>query len=137
MFPSTEEIAELKVTSENAPAEYGQVGDLTFTTKGGTNQFHGSLFEYLQNDAVNAIPEFATSKPKTGRQHVWRIDRRAKSRYRRFTMEKIKRFFFYWESNRQRSQASIVNDVPTTQMRSGDLSGLCGTYNPVRHLHRP
>src|SRR5579863_2131390 len=32
MFPSTEDIAELKVTSEIAPAEYGQVGDITFTT---------------------------------------------------------------------------------------------------------
>ena len=30
------------------------MGDVTFTTKGGSNTFHGSLFEYLQNDALDA-----------------------------------------------------------------------------------
>src|ERR1039458_356300 len=50
-YPSSEGIAELKVTSFNNSAEFSQVGDVTFTTKGGTNNFHGSLFEYLQNDA--------------------------------------------------------------------------------------
>ncbi len=129
MFPSTEEIAELKVTSENAPAEYGQVGDLTFTTKGGTNQFHGSLFEYLQNDAVNAIPEFATSNPKLD-ANTFGGSIGGPVLLPKIYNGKNKTFFFFdWESNRQRSQASIVNDVPTTQMRSGDLSGLCGTYN--------
>jgi hypothetical protein len=50
-YPSTEGIAELKVAAFNNNAEFSQVGDVTFTTKGGTNKFHGSLFEYLQNDA--------------------------------------------------------------------------------------
>jgi hypothetical protein len=53
-YPSVEGIAELKVTAFNNSAEFSQVGDVTFTTKGGTNSFHGSLFEYLLNDKLDA-----------------------------------------------------------------------------------
>src|SRR6202042_2077994 len=55
-YPSSEGIAELKVTAFNNNAEFSQVGDVTFTTKAGTSQFHGSLFEYLQNDVLDADP---------------------------------------------------------------------------------
>jgi hypothetical protein len=50
-YPSQEGIAAVKVTSFNNSAEFSQVGDVTFTTKSGTNQYHGSVFEYLQNQA--------------------------------------------------------------------------------------
>ena len=53
MFPSTEMVSEMRVTSEAATAEYGQVANVTFSSKGGSNQYHGSLFEYLQNDFFN------------------------------------------------------------------------------------
>src|SRR5436190_1298740 len=46
--PSWEGIAEMKVQGVGNNAEYGQVGDITTTSKGGSNQFHGSAFEYLQ-----------------------------------------------------------------------------------------
>jgi hypothetical protein len=55
-YPLLEGIAAVKVTSFNNSAEFSQVGDMTFTTKGGTSNFHGSLFEYLQNDAFDANP---------------------------------------------------------------------------------
>jgi hypothetical protein len=41
-YPSQEGIAEMKVTSFNNNAEFAQMGDVTFTTKSGTEQFHGS-----------------------------------------------------------------------------------------------
>ena len=53
-YPSSEGLAELKVTAFNNSAEFSQVADITFITKSGTNQLHGSLFEYLQNDALDA-----------------------------------------------------------------------------------
>lgn len=129
MFPSTEDIAEVKVTSQVSPAEYGQIGDITFTTKSGTNQFHGSLFEYLQNDATNATPRFANGKPKLDANTfggslggpVW-IPKLFNGKDHTF-------FFFDWESNRQHSENAIVNNLPTTEMRSGDLSSLCSNYN--------
>jgi hypothetical protein len=46
-YPSQEGISAVKVTAFNNSAEFSQVGDVTFTTKNGTNNFHGSLFEYL------------------------------------------------------------------------------------------
>ena len=64
-YPSPEGIAELKVTAFNNNAEFSQVGDVTFTTRGGTNNFHGSLFEYLQNDALDArVYNFTEKAPK-------------------------------------------------------------------------
>ena len=64
-YPSSEGISELKVTAFNNSAEFAQVGDVTFTTKGGTNTFHGSLFEYLQNYALDArVLNFNVKAPK-------------------------------------------------------------------------
>lgn len=129
MFPSTEQIAEVKVTEQLAAAEYGQVGDVSFVGKSGTNQYHGSLFEYFQNDKLDAIPAFANGKPKKRANTfggsiggpVW-IPKLFNGKDRTF-------FFFDWEGNRQRSASSIVDNVPTSAMRAGDFSALCGSYN--------
>jgi hypothetical protein len=55
-YPSQEGLAGVKVTAFNNSAEFSQVGDVTFTTKSGANAFHGSVFEYLQNQALDAAP---------------------------------------------------------------------------------
>ena len=49
-------IQEFKLEATNAPAEYGRTGGgaVSFQVKSGTNQIHGSAFEYLRNDALNA-----------------------------------------------------------------------------------
>jgi hypothetical protein len=71
-YPSSEGIEELKVTAFNNNAEFAQIGDVTFTIKSGTNQFHGSLFEYLQNDAFDAKPlNFSQKAPDLGAQAKW------------------------------------------------------------------
>ena len=63
-FPSSESIAEIKVQGVGNPAEYGQVGDVTTISRSGTNQFHGALFWYTQNAAMNALNFGETTKPK-------------------------------------------------------------------------
>jgi hypothetical protein len=65
-YPSSEGLAELKVTAFNDSAEFSQVADVTFITKSGTNQFHGSQFAYLQNDALDATILNFTSKRRSG-----------------------------------------------------------------------
>jgi hypothetical protein len=55
-YPSQEGIAAVKVTAFNNSAEFSQVGDVTFTTKNGTNNYRGRVFECLQNQALDAIP---------------------------------------------------------------------------------
>ena len=55
---SVETIGEFSMQTSNFAAEYGQVlgGLFNFTTKSGTNQLHGSAYEYLTNEALDAPP---------------------------------------------------------------------------------
>jgi Carboxypeptidase regulatory-like domain len=126
-YPSSEGIAELKVTAFNNNAEFSQVGDVTFTTKAGTNQFHGSLFEYLQNDALNA--------------HVYNFAEKAPERFNTFggslggplSVPHLynghnKTFFFFdYEGNRRRTSTAEQYTVPTVADRTGNLSDLAAT----------
>jgi len=54
--PNLEAISEVKMITNNASAEFGnfQGGIINVTLKSGTNDFHGSLFEYFKNDKLNA-----------------------------------------------------------------------------------
>src|SRR5262249_36445572 len=64
MFPSAEGIAEMKVQGVGNNAEFGQVGDITTTSRGGSNNFHGSAYDYLQNRAFDATAFGSVSKPQ-------------------------------------------------------------------------
>jgi len=60
--PPVETVSEIKILSNNNSAEYGGSagGIIVENTKSGTNQFHGSVYEYLRNDAMDAPGFFAT-----------------------------------------------------------------------------
>src|SRR5277367_913855 len=130
-YPSSEGIEELKVTAFNNNAEFAQVGDVTFTTKSGTNQFHGSLFEYLQNDAFDAKPlNFSEKAPK-------RFNTFGGSLGGPFSIPKLfhgsdKTFFFFdYEGNRRSISATEQYLVPTQAERNGDLNGFITPGNPT------
>ena len=57
-FPSVDAIQEFDMITNNAPAEFGnfQGGVINVEIKSGTNKFHGDVFEFLRNDALNAVP---------------------------------------------------------------------------------
>jgi Carboxypeptidase regulatory-like domain/TonB dependent receptor len=134
-YPSQEGIAEVKVTSFNNNAEFAQVGDVTFTTKNGTNQFHGTLFEYLQNDALDADPYgFSGKDPKHFNTfggslggpvtipHIYR--------------GKDKTFFFVdYEGNRRSTSVAEQFLVPTEDERNGDLIPLGGPVIPSTRIN--
>src|SRR5215207_6106686 len=63
--PNFEAVGETKITSQNYDAEFGQAiaGVASVQTKSGTNEFHGSLFEFRQNDVLQARNPFAQSQP--------------------------------------------------------------------------
>jgi Carboxypeptidase regulatory-like domain len=129
-YPSQEGIAEVKVTSFNNNAEFSQVGDVTFTTKNGTNQFHGTLFEYLQNDALDADPYgFAGKNPKHFNTFGGSlggpvtIPKLYKGRDRTF-------FFADYEENRRATSVAEQFLVPTQAERNGDLTALGGPAIP-------
>lgn len=54
--PNPDTVAEFRILTSNYSAEYGRNagGIISVVTKSGTNQFHGSAFEFLRNDALNA-----------------------------------------------------------------------------------
>src|SRR6202050_2010726 len=69
--PRVEAIQEVSIQTSNFAAEYGQAGGgyINFTMKSGTNQYHGSGYDYFQNAALNAGIPF-TDNPTTGVGHV-------------------------------------------------------------------
>ncbi len=65
-FPSSESISEVRADGVMSSAEFGQPGEITVTTKGGTNTIHGSAFWYYQSSAFDAIPyTYPTTTSKT------------------------------------------------------------------------
>jgi hypothetical protein len=127
-LPSTEALSEVKVTEQLGAAEFGQVGDISFISHGGTNTFHGSLFEYIQNNALDATPLFAIAKPpKQANDFGGSIG--GPVRLPHFNGKDKTFFYFDWETNRYHTSDAISQGVPTTAMRGGDFSALCGAYN--------
>jgi len=65
MNPNPDTVAEFRILINNYTSEYGRSagGVVSVVTKSGTNQFHGSLFDYLRNDAFNANTFFNKANP--------------------------------------------------------------------------
>ena len=122
-YPSQEGIEAVKVTAFNNSAEFSQVGDVTFTTKNGTNQFHGSLFEYLQNQALDADPYgFNGKAPKKFNTFGFSLGGPVVLPH--FYDGHNKTFFFAdYEGNRRVTAVAQQFEVPTLAERNGDLSG--------------
>jgi Carboxypeptidase regulatory-like domain len=123
-YPSLEGIDEMKVTAFNNNAEFAQIGDVTFVTKSGTNQLHGSAFEYFQNKDLDAtILNFSSKAPKN-------FNTFGGSLGGPLTIPKLyhgrdKTFFFVdYEGNRKTQSYPEQLLVPTAAERNGDLNGL-------------
>jgi hypothetical protein len=128
LLPSTETVSEVKVTSQLGNAEYGQVGDILFVSHGGTNQYHGSLFEYLQNDALDATPRFAVKRPVV-HANDFGAAIGGPIRFPHYNGKDKSFFYFTWESNRFHTSNVISQGVPTPAMRNGDFSSFCSSYD--------
>lgn len=63
-FPSAEAIQEFRVQTNVAPAEFGRAGGaiVNTTLKSGTNEIHGSAFEFIRNSKLDARPTFAAER---------------------------------------------------------------------------
>jgi len=130
---SVEALQEVSVQSSNFSAEYGQVsgGMFNFTARGGTNQFHGSLYDYFTNADLNAGISFTNNgngqhlRPNTNKNDFGgsvggpvRIPKLYNGKNKTF-------FFFNWESYIQRQTVVAgLSTVPTVAMRNGDFSSI-------------
>src|SRR5262249_53519453 len=116
-YPSAEALSEFKISAVGNNAEFGGTGDVAVTTKSGTNAFHGSLFEYHQNRALDA----RTYGSPTKQAKVWNTFGGSLSG----PIFRDKTFFFFdYEGNRKPGSQLITGSVPTAAMRSGILNGL-------------
>jgi len=138
--PPTDSIAEFKVQSSNYSAEYGETGGgvENFTYKSGTNQFHGTAFEYLKNPVANAAGVYAGNPafPGTPKDNV-------KENNFGFSIggpiRKERTFFFFsYEGDRYRDftfNGQVT--IPTPAMLTGDFSGMLGSQVGTDALNRP
>ena len=101
----------------NYAAELGRTGGgvIQMTTKSGTNQFHGSAYEFFRNDALNTRTFFASAKP------VLRYNLFGASLGGPIQRNKTQ-FFFNYEGKRQTSATTQILNVPTVAETAGDFS---------------
>jgi hypothetical protein len=121
-LPPPDAVQEVKVIASGIGAEYGRgAAVLSSVTKGGTNEFHGSAWDYLRNTAMDARSFFAKSVPIL--------------KYNQFggtlggPVRKNKAFFFVAYERLQKTSDSLSTSAfpPTAAERAGDFSNTRGT----------
>jgi hypothetical protein len=125
-YPPVEAIGEFRLEAANFSAEYGKTGGgfEIFTTKSGTNQFHGSAFEYLRNDKLDARGFIAPVKP-VNRQNEFGAAIGGPVLLPKYNGRNRTFFYFVYDGFRYRAGATNqVLTLPNAAQRSGDFSGL-------------
>ncbi|HYI92604.1 MAG TPA: carboxypeptidase-like regulatory domain-containing protein, partial [Bryobacteraceae bacterium] len=122
--PSIDAIQEFKLQTGAYSAEFGfQSGaNINIVTKSGTNNFHGTAFDFLRNDKMDARGFFPTSKPKL-RQNQFGGTIGGPVYIPRIYNGKDRTFFFSnYEGVRIRQEQFGRFTLPTDEQRTGDLS---------------
>src|SRR5579862_9867454 len=138
IIPTQDSIGEFKVQYNDQGAEWGKFsgGVVNLSTKSGTNNWHGSAYEYFRNKVLNANEYFNkatelasgasnTPPPWTQNQYGFQVGG---------PVIKDKTFFYVsWEQYRQRTGSPFTTTVPAAGELTGDFSSLCtqagGTFN--------
>src|SRR5215471_19246407 len=136
LTPSADAVSEFRIQTSNNTAEYGRYtgGVMNMASRSGTNEFHGSAYEYFRNKVLNATNFFAN---KTGAG-------RAPFEQNQFGASaggpvlKDRLFFFAdYEGYRQRQGNLFLLSVPTPQIASGDFSDYRGANGAVVPIYDP
>ncbi|MEO7143232.1 MAG: TonB-dependent receptor [Bryobacteraceae bacterium] len=127
--PTMEAVAEFKVITNGISAEYGRLsgGVVEVVTKGGTNDLHGQLFEYFQNDHLNANSwqqnALGGSKVKFSQNLFGGVVGGPVVLPKIYNGKNKTFFFFNYEGFRLRQAGALqVASVPTELERKGDFS---------------
>ena len=135
--PAVEGIQEFKVITNNAGAEYGRsVGAVVVvTSKSGSNDFHGSLFEFLRNERLDARNFFArTDAPKP----PFKLNQYGASLGGPIARNKTF-FFVNYEGYREVFGDTQLVTVPVAPIRTGDFRGVTanGIFDPLTTRPNP
>lgn len=112
-------VAEYRVETNNFSAEYGHASGavVNASTKSGTNQIHGSAWEFLRNTSLNAVGFF---QPVGGVKPVYQQNQFGASAGMPIIKDKL--FFFGdYEGQRRNVRTLTFATVPTAQQRTGNL----------------
>jgi Carboxypeptidase regulatory-like domain len=116
--PNVDALAEFKVFSANMPAEYGHTPNVvSVTMKSGTNAFHGTAYEFIRNDIIDAHNYFATTSKNILKRNQFGGTLGG-------PIKRDKVFFFAdIEASRQSQGITFSDIVPSLAMRTGNFSG--------------
>ena len=139
-MPSLDSIAEFHVEINSTSAKFSRQATVILTTKGGTNELHGSLFETNRNNGygvARARDNFTNTAAKLNRNEFGGtvggplyIPKVYDGRNKTF-------WFFNYEGFKQRSGSYGNYRVPTQAMRNGDFSGLVDSAGTLQTVYDP
>jgi hypothetical protein len=135
---STDGVQEFKVLQSNFSAEYGESGDgiVSLTMKSGTNQFHGSAYDYLRNRALdaNSWKNNTLGQPKNvNTQNDFGFTVGGPVGFPHIYSGHDKTFFFFdYEGFRFRTGGTGVDNFPNEAFRGGNFSALLNQSTPVQ-----
>jgi hypothetical protein len=126
--PSPDALQEVQVMTGNGSSEFGNSAGavVNMTIKSGTNDFHGSLYEYFRNDNLDANSFFAnqnTALPKERQRRQFAQNIFGGTLGGRIVRDKLF-FFVNYEGTQRRDSGVALASVAPADWRSGDLSRL-------------
>jgi hypothetical protein len=120
--PSVDSVQEMQVIRNSYEAQFGRSGGgvVSLVTKGGSNQFHGTGFEFLQNDVLNAN---SWANDRVGAKKTVFQSNQFGGNFSG-PLWKSKKIYFFggYEGLRQGAAATYTTSVPTVPERGGDFS---------------
>lgn len=122
LFPSFNAIEEIRISETINPAEYGGVADISTISKSGTNHYHGGLFENFQNSEMNASNTFSHQTPTLKMNNFGAYVGGPIIIPKLYNGTNKTFFFLSIESLQLPRTLQYVESVPTSAMRTGDLS---------------
>lgn len=134
--PQVEEVQQFKIQTSNFSAEYANSGGgvINVVSKSGTNEFHGSAFNYFRNDVLSANDFFSNSSGRA----------RPVLRYNQFggtvggpVIKNRTFFFFSYEGLRQKSPTVVTTSVPTELQKAGDFSRTLSSNGQLVTIYDP
>jgi outer membrane receptor protein involved in Fe transport len=126
--PSIDAMQEFRIETHNYGAEFGKGGGavVQVTTKSGTNEFHGTLFEFLRNDKLDANNFFNSGRPKPPYRQ---------NQYGGTLGGPIKRdrlfFFGSFEGTNIREKLTRLSTIPVPAQVRGNFAGISNIFDPA------
>jgi hypothetical protein len=141
ILPDPDSVQEAKFETLNSSAQFATPATVILTTKSGTNQYHGSLFETARNNAIGiakarqnpsnyAAPQLIRNEFGGSVGGPISVPKLYDGKNKSF-------FFFAYERYSLRQSASELVTVPTVAMRNGDFSGLVNSSGVLQVLYDP